>query len=262
MKGDILNPAMDQPGVKERMAEIRLDEMAAALDVLGITEHRWLGYPDSGYVEDFDGDGSVLADDCFYNVDQAEATGRLVRIMRELKPDVVVTYPPDGGYPHPDHIRCHDVSAAAYRAAGDADAYPDAGPAWTPSKLYYIGAFNPLRVRALHQACLDREMESPFDRFIERGYDLDGEDSTTTSINVSDFLDIRDRALIAHATQIDPNSMWFTVPHDLIREVYPYEDYELAEMHGVDLSDQRTGERETSLFSGLEDRVRADEQVA
>ena len=254
MQGDILNPAMDRPGVKDRMAQIRMEEMAAALEVLAITEHRWLGYPDSGYVENFSGDGSTLAEDCFYNVDVDEATGRLVRLMRELQPDVVVTYPPDGGYPHPDHIRCHDVSVAAYRAAGDGAAYPEAGPPWTPRKLYYIGAFNPRRVRALHDACRKRGIDSPFERFIERGYDLDGPDPTTTSIDVSDYLDVRDRALIAHATQIDPNGLWFRVPNDMVREIYPYEDFELADAR-VDMPTTAPGSRESSLFAGLEDPV-------
>lgn len=261
MEGDILNPAMDRPGVKERMAEIRTEEMAAALQALGITEHRWLGYRDSGYVEDFDGDGSVLADDCFFNADVDEAIGRLVRVVRELRPDVIVTYPPDGGYPHPDHIRCHDVAAGAYRRAADPDAYPDAGPAWTPRKLYYIGAFNPRRVRALHAACRERDIASPFDRFIERGYDLDGDDPTTTSIDVSGYLETRDRALIAHATQIDPNSLWFSIPHDLIREVYPYEDFELAdhrlEHDPVPADGGAATGRERSLFAGLQEAGQA-----
>ena len=251
MQGDILNPAMDRPGVKERMAEIRGEEMAAALEVLGITEHRWLGYPDSGYVEDFDGDGSVLADDCFYNVDLDESVGAAVRVMRELRPDVVVTYPPGGGYPHPDHIRCHDVAVAAYRKAGDPSAYADLGEPWTPRKLYYLSGFNPRRVRALHNACVERGLDSPFIRFFERGYDIDGEDPSTTSVDVSDYLEIRDRALIAHATQIDPNSTWFQIPNDLIREVYPYEDFQLADAAvPVDLP-------ESSLFAGLEVDARA-----
>ena len=246
MAGDILNPAMDRPGIKERMAQVRTEEMAAALEALGITEHRWLGYPDSGYVEDFDGDGSQLSDDSFYNTDLAESTERLVRIMRELQPDVVVTYPPDGGYPHPDHIRCHDVAVAAYRASADPSAYPDSGAPWTPRKLYYLGAFNPRRVKALHAACEKRGLDSPFTRFLERGYDFDGPDPSTTSVDVGEYLEYRDRALIAHATQIDPQSMWFQIPNDLIREVYPYEDFELAE------SAVEVDTPESSLFAGLE----------
>lgn len=251
MQGDILNPAMDRPGVKDRMAQIRVDELARALDLLGVTEHRWLGYPDSGYVEDFSGDGTALAPDCFFNTDLEESTGRLVAVVRELRPHVLVTYPEDGGYPHPDHIRTHEVAAAAYRLAGDPDAYPEAGPPWTPQKLYYLGGFNPRRVKALHHAALEQGIESPFQRFLDRGYDLDGEDRTTTSVDVSDYLDVRDSALLAHATQIDPKSMWFAMPNELIREIYPYEDFELAHAR------VETRLPETSLFAGLDTALAA-----
>ncbi|MEX0657936.1 MAG: mycothiol conjugate amidase Mca [Egibacteraceae bacterium] len=245
MAGEILNPAMDRPGVAERMAEIREEELARALAVLGVTEQHWLGYPDSGYVADFDGDGSVLAPDCFYNAPVDQATGRLVRLIRAEHPDVVVTYPEGGGYPHPDHIRCHDISAAAFDAAGDPDRYPEAGAPWQPRKLYYVGAFNRRKVEALHAACADHGIESPFAGWLER-FDPDEDDPTTTSVDVGDYLPQRTQALLAHATQIDPESMWFRVPDEVVRDVYPFEDFELARS----LVD--TELPESSLFTGLE----------
>jgi mycothiol S-conjugate amidase len=99
--GDILNPAMDRPGVRERIREIRVDELARALEILGVTDHFALGYPDSGYVEHFDGDGSKLAAGCFFNVPLSESAEHLARIIRAERPDVVVTYPENGGYPAP-----------------------------------------------------------------------------------------------------------------------------------------------------------------
>jgi mycothiol S-conjugate amidase len=124
--GDILNPAMDRPGVKDRMTEIRVDELARALEILGVSDHFPFGYVDSGYVEDFDGDGSRLADDAFFNVEIDEVVGRLVTLIRAERPDVLLTYPAGGGYPHPDHIRCHDVAVAAYDAAADPRRFPGA----------------------------------------------------------------------------------------------------------------------------------------
>lgn len=242
--GDILNPAMDRPGIRERMGELRREELARALEVLGVTEHHWLGYPDSGYVEDFDGDGSVLAPDAFYNVPLDEATARLVTIVRAERPDVLVTYPENGGYPHPDHIRCHQVSAAAFDAAGDAARFPDAGEPWQPRKLYYVGVFSRTRVFALHAACEERGIESPFTRFLE--YFTDDEDPSTTHVDVGDYLSQRNQALLAHATQINPDSVWFGVPDDVVREVYPYEDFELAR------SLVPTTVPEDSLFTGLQ----------
>ena len=126
-EGEILNPKMDQPGVAERLQEVRRDELARALEVIGVTDHVWFGYRDSGFVRDFDGDGSQLADDAFYNLDPEQTTRDLVAVVRKLRPHVMVTYPEDGGYPHPDHLRCHDVSMRAFETAGDPEAYPDAG---------------------------------------------------------------------------------------------------------------------------------------
>ncbi len=242
--GDILNPAMDRPGVRERLTEIRREELARALEILGVTDHWWLGYADSGYVEDFKGDGSVLAPDCFFNADLDEAIGRLVRIVRAERPEVLVTYPPDGGYPHPDHIRCHDVAAGAFEAAADPERYPDAGEPWQVSKLYYVGAFNRRKVEALHAACLERGIDSPYGDWLER-WDPKDEDPTTTSVEVADYLSARSQALIAHATQIDPHGMWFSVPDEVVAEVYPWEDFELAKSHVP------TEVPEDSLFAGL-----------
>ena len=243
--GEILNPAMDRPGVLDRIVEVRREELERALEILGVTDHFELGYRDSGYVEGFEGNGSLLPPDSFYNAPLDEATGKLVAVIRETQPDVLVTYPEDGGYPHPDHIRCHDVSAAAFEVAADPDAYPEAGEAWQVRKLYYVGAFNRRKVETLHAVCLERGIESPFTGWLER-WDPDEVDPSTTSIDVGDYLPQRSQALLAHATQIDPAGMWFRVPDDVIREVYPYEDFVLARS----LVDSEIPEE--SLFAGLE----------
>jgi mycothiol S-conjugate amidase len=243
-QGDILNPAMDRPGVRERMVDLRQEELARALEILGVTDHFAFGYPDSGYVEDFDGDGSALADDAFFNVPIDHVVERLVVLIRSEQPDVLVTYPEGGGYPHPDHVRCHDVSVAAYRAAADGDRFPQAGPPWEVAKLYYTGVFTKRGLEALHQACLDRNIESPFGRWLER-WDADHVDPTTTRIDVGDFLSVARQALLAHATQIDPSGPWFSLPEDVVREVYPFEEFELADSRAPAPSP------EDSLFTGI-----------
>jgi mycothiol S-conjugate amidase len=243
--GDILNPAMERPGIRQRLTEIRAEELARALQILGVTDHFALGYRDSGYVADFDGDGSRLPSDCFYNLPIAEPAERLARIIRAERPHVVVTYPEDGGYPHPDHIRCHDVSVAAVEAAKDPERLPDGGEPWRVRKLYYMGAFNRARVEALHNACLGEGMESPFADWVAR-WDPNNDDKTTTRVEIGDFIGQRTQALIAHATQVDPLGLWFKVPDELVRRVYPYEDYVLA------WSSVNTVLPESSLFAGLE----------
>src|ERR1044072_1571146 len=121
-RGDILNPAMERPEVQENMIEFRRKEMARAAEILGV-EHRWLGFVDSGLPE---GDPKPpLPEGCFALVPLSESVSPLVDRMREFKPHVVITYDENGGYPHPDHIRCHEVSVAAFDAAGDPDLYQD-----------------------------------------------------------------------------------------------------------------------------------------
>jgi mycothiol S-conjugate amidase len=244
MAGDILNPAMDRPGVLERMPEIRAEELKRALQILGVTDHFPFAYPDSGYVDGFEGDGSLLAPESFYNRPIEEAVERLVRLIRAERPEVLVTYPEGGGYPHPDHIRCHEVSVAAFDAAGDPDRFPEAGEPWEVAKLYYLGVYSRSKVEALHAACLERGIESPFAGWLER-MDPDEPCRATTHVEVADYLDHRRRALLAHETQIDPHGKWFAVPDEVVREVYPYEDFELAR------SRVPTPTPEYSLFDGL-----------
>src|SRR5207244_11474539 len=117
----------DMPGVRRK-------EMAEAARILGI-KHEWLGFVDSGLPE---GDPlPPLPEGCFGLEPLDTATEPLVRLIREFRPHVMTTYDENGGYPHPDHIRCHVVSVAAFEAAGDPDAYPGTGEPWQPLKLYY-----------------------------------------------------------------------------------------------------------------------------
>jgi mycothiol S-conjugate amidase len=241
--GEILNPAMDQPGMLERMPELRRQELAKALEVLGVSAHHWLGYRDSG-MADSEANGHP---DAFANADLDEATGRLVAIIRQERPQVVLTYDESGGYPHPDHIRTHEVSVAAFDAAGDPERYPEAGPPFQPLKLYYHAAFTRRRLEAIHAAASARGIQTPFAEWLKRWEEDEGRDPVvTTQVDVARWLGRRRDALIAHATQIDPNSFWFAVPDEVVAEVYPWEDFTLAR------SLVPTGEHETDLFAGLD----------
>jgi mycothiol S-conjugate amidase len=247
--GDILNPAVEHPGSPEAMYELRMAELAESVRVLGYDSLHMLGYRDSGMA---DSEDNARADN-FANAPLDEAVGRLVRIIREERPQVIITYRDDRNfYPHPDHIRVHEISVPAFDLAGDPEAYPEAGEPWQPLKMYYV-SWSIARVKALHQAYLDRGEESAYTTWFERGFDQDRKDEFTTLIDVSDYLAKRRAALLAHRTQVDPEGHWMRLPDDVIREVFPWEEYTLARS----LVDNHVaeGEYEDDLFAGVRERV-------
>lgn len=227
-RGSVLNPRLQgDPEVAANLVALRRREMAVAAEILGV-RHHWLGFVDSGLPE---GDSPPpLPEGCFALQPLDVATERLVKVVREFRPHVMTTYDPNGGYPHPDHIMTHKVSMAAFEAAGDPDRFPEAGPAWRPLKLYYNQGFSRGRWTALHEAILAAGMESPFTEMLERFAKEPPrpERPVTTSVRCEEYFPVRTRALIAHATQIDPDGRWFALPPEVENQVWPTEDFELA----------------------------------
>jgi len=231
-RGDVLNPKLQgDPAIQENISEIRRAEMERAREILGVGQ-AWLGFVDSGYVEDYDpADTSKLPEGCFALVDVEEAARPLVAVMREFRPHVVITYDENGGYPHPDHIQCHRVSVAAFEAAPDPDRYPEEGEPWQPLKLYYHVSFTRRQFVAMHEACLAAGIESPYAEMLEKWAADEGRDSSdriTTQVVCDEYFVIRDEALRAHATQIDPDGFFFRAPLELRRKGWPTEDYQLV----------------------------------
>lgn len=239
-RGSILNPAMDRPGVLENIATIRSAEMDRAREILGITQD-WLGFVDSGMPED----PKDLPHGSFAVVPLEEPVEALVRLIRELKPHVMTTYDERGGYPHPDHIRTHEVSMAAYAAAADPERFPDAGEPWQVSKIYYQFTFSRPRMAALHQAMLDRGLESPYAEWMSHPSDPAWDARVTTRVPCADYFHVRDAALLAHETQIDPHGFWFAIPREIQQEVWPTEDFQLVDSKVV------TSVPEDDLFAGI-----------
>jgi mycothiol S-conjugate amidase len=247
-RGSVLNPKLDQPEIWAQISELRRQEMDRAREILGVRQE-WLGFVDSGLPE---GDPlPPLPDGCFALQDVDAAAERLVRVIREQRPHVVLTYDENGGYPHPDHIMTHKISMVAFDAAGDPERYPDAGEPWQPLKLYYH-MWARARWFAIHEAMLAAGMESPFAEFIERAAKWPDQDGrVTTRIECADWFETRDDALRAHATQVDPDGFWFKAPLDIQRKVWPTEDYELVRSF-VD-----SPVPEDDLFAGVAETVRA-----
>lgn len=238
--GDILNPSMDTPEIRARLHEVRLEELATSAEIIGYDDIVMLGYRDSGMP-----DTPENADPrCFARAPLAEAVGRLVAIIRRERPQVVLTYGDDqSGYPHPDHLRVHEVSMAAIPAAADPEQHPEAGPAWSVPKVYW-SVWSRRRLEATHQAFLDAEMDSPFS---EEWFARQSQDHRiTTTIDVDGLYAVRTGALRAHATQVDPTSpFWFGLPEDVAATIHPFEDYIRA------LSTVDAPLPEDDLFAGL-----------
>ncbi|TDC36023.1 mycothiol conjugate amidase Mca [Micromonospora sp. 15K316] len=249
-RGSVLNPKLDQPDVWANIAEIRRGEMDAARAILGV-EQAWLGFVDSGLPE---GEPlPPLPQGCFALQDVEVAAGPLVRLMREFRPHVVTTYDERGGYPHPDHIMCHKISVAAFDAAGDAERYPELGEPWQPLKLYYDIGFSKPKIMALHEAVLAAGLESPYQDWLKRWEENpdDQRPEITTRVDAAQYFPVRDDALRAHATQVDPDGFFFRVPMEIQQRAWPTEDFHLAR------SLVESPLPESDLFAGVRETAHA-----
>jgi mycothiol S-conjugate amidase len=226
-RGSILNPAMDRPEVLANMPEVRRREMERAREILGVRQE-WLGFEDSGLPEGWE-PGKPLPEGCFGVLAAEEAARPLVELIRRERPHVIITYDENGGYPHPDHLQTHAISMIAFDAAGDPGRYPDAGEPWQPLKLYYHETFHKARFVALHEGMLAAGLESPYGERLAEWVDRPGdEERVTTRVRCEDYFEVRDRALLAHETQIDPQGWWFRCPLAVQRAAWPTEDYRLV----------------------------------
>jgi mycothiol S-conjugate amidase len=178
----------------------------------------------------------------------------LVAIIRRLQPEVIITYADDQqGYRHPDHLRVHDITVPAFERAADPAWYPDAGAPWQPLKLYY-SLWSRARLEAQHKMFAELGLESPYDESWFERPSLDHR--VTTRVEIADYYHKRREALLAHATQVDPEErFWFGLPDADASRAYPYEDYILARslVHS-DLP-------ESDLFAGVPG-VEASERTA
>ena len=246
-RGDVLNELVARdPKSRRDLAGLRRDEMARARDILGF-EHRWLGYEDSGLPDE----GESIPAGSFADIPIEVSAEVLVRTVREFRPHVMITYNEQGGYPHPDHIRCHEISRMAWELSGDAESFVDAGEPWTIQKMYYESIFNAERVGHVFEALKTSDPGSPyiaqFEELAER-FKLRASDSTA-KIEVGRFFELRDEALRAHASQVPPESPFFFWPNDVQRLAWPFEDFRLA------ASRVATSQFESDLFQGVEEET-------
>ncbi|SQG58247.1 mycothiol conjugate amidase Mca [Corynebacterium ulcerans] len=244
-RGAILNPAMDKPGILENMAQVRRKEMAESIRAIG-AHHCWLGYIDSGLPE---GDPlPALPPGCFALADTEEVVDKVVAVIREFQPHVIITYDENGGYPHPDHLKVHEVSMLAWDRSGQTAYKPELGAAWEPLKLYYTHGFIRQRMQMFHNLLIQEGKESPYVDMLERWqiHRADIMARVTTQIRCEEYFEQRDDALRAHATQIDPAGAFFGTPVEDQQRLWPTEEFELARTRVT------TAIPENDLFAGID----------
>ena len=245
-EGEIVLPELDRPEVRARFGEFRTAELQQAAIILGINDLELLGYRDSGMVDR----PSNAHPACFHQANPEEAAWRLTRLVRRYQPQVLVTYNEFGGYGHPDHIACHKATVAAFRAAGDPERFPDAGPPWAPSKLYYANSPRNTLVRAwekMRELGLPSPLDNPeFDitRFTVP------EDQVTTRIDISAFLAQKIAALGCHRSQIRNGGWLLSVPEEMRAEFFGHEHFTLVESRLPEPTFE-PGTLEDDLFAGL-----------
>ncbi len=189
-----------------------------AIDILGVGHHR-LGFIGAGRHPD----GSV-SPGRFASIPPQVPTERLVRVLREFRPHVMITHD-ETENPHPDYVRCHDVAVAAFDAAGNPAQFPAIGRPWQPLKLYYLREWHQERIAALHEALLAAGLTSPFQDWLADC--VEGTERVTTHVPCAEYFDVRDQAARARAT----DRHWAAVPVRVRRAAWPTESFELARTH-------------------------------
>jgi mycothiol conjugate amidase Mca len=240
--GEISDPALATP---ENLAQVRDGELAESVRILGVQRLVKLGYRDSGMAGTADNTNPAS----FEQANLDEAIERVVRVIREERPQVVVTYDERGGYGHPDHIRAHQVAVAAFAAAGDAGRYPAAGPAWAPTRLYY-SVFPRSAMQRFAERMREAGIETPFSRpaeeadapTVETPFGVPDEVVTTT-VDVSAYVQTKRAALESHRTQMGPEQFFMKLPPQLFADAFGRESFQ--RVAGAGEPD------ETDLFSGL-----------
>ena len=251
-EGEILVPGLEHLAAdrEDGLGQHRIGELAAAMEALGVRDHRFLGGPgrwrDSGMMDT----PANERPNCFWRADLDEATRELVAVVREVRPQVVVTYDENGGYGHPDHIQAHRVAVAAFEKAGDASYEPSLGEPWRPVKLYYTTF-----PKSVLQAGIDAlKAAGETDFFgVDSAEDLPfgvPDELVTTEVDATDHLDAKTAAMRAHKTQIAVDGPFFALSNNVGNKAFGTEYYTLVS-GSLGPADGPNG-RERDLFAGID----------
>jgi N-acetyl-1-D-myo-inositol-2-amino-2-deoxy-alpha-D-glucopyranoside deacetylase len=240
--GEIVGAGLDPEEVRPRLAAVRLEELTRALEILGAGAPRLLGYRDSGMV----GTAGNDAPGSFWRADFDEAVGRLVGKIREFRPDVLVAYDAYGLYGHPDHVQAHRVALVAAEACAVPAMYPEQGPAWTIRKVY-LSTIPKSFIALANRELAARGLPSPFGEDTDPDALLVGspDELVTTQVDVGDYLDVKQRALRAHHSQLGQDSFFLNIPEELAAAAFG------SEWFIRHRSLVTAPEQEDDLFAGL-----------
>lgn len=229
--GEISDPRLATP---ENLAQVRQDELRQAMRVTGVKDVRFLNYRDSGMAGTQDNNHP----NSLHQAAKAQVVGQLVAVIHEIRPNVVITHDPFGGYGHPDHQAVCRHATSAFSLAGDAGAF--SAQAWSPGLLYYI-CFPRSNFRRMWQEMLDHGITPPF-----ASMDIDSlgtpDEEVTTIIEVSGFVDTKIESLNCHQTQMDPNGPFSQMPPEKMREYMSTEYFMLAGRQGSQKDQDILGE--------------------
>ena len=232
--GEISDPSFATP---ETLGEVRESELRCAAETMGVHELIFLDYRDSGMV------GTPENDDprAFINAPTAEVVQSLVSAIRRIQPDVVVTFEPNGGYGHPDHIAIHKHTVAAFHAAAD-PAYPAPGSPWQAARLFYTAIPRSFFLKIRRQLEAAGEDVAQFASFEERGWP---DEQVTVTLDVSATVADKWQALNCHRTQFGPKNLFRRLPEPAVKQLMSREHFALA------WPESPPGFQMADLFEGL-----------
>lgn len=258
-EGEVLVPELAELAADrdDRLGEHRIGELTAAMEALGVTDHRWLGgvgrYRDTGMVYAEDGQAAMVPpqvrDDSFWRADLREAATHLVEVIREVRPQVLVTYDDFGNYGHPDHVQAHRVATYAADLAAAAVYRPDLGAAWEIPKVYWTALPRSVMVEGAKRM-REAGVEDFFDGADPETMPMLTEDAyVTTRVDGTAFHDQKIAAMKAYPTQIAVDGPFYALSNNIGREAWGHEYYALVK--GV-VGPRVADGYEDDLFAGLD----------
>jgi len=235
--GEISDPSYATP---ETLGQVREGELRCAAETMGVAELIFLDYRDSG----MEGTPENQDPRAFINAQAEEVVARLVGIMRRLRPQVVATFEPYGGYGHPDHIAIHRHTVAAFHAAADPTCYPEQGPAWQAERLFYTAIPRSFFLEMRRQLEELGEDTSEFERFDDPTTGWPDE-KVNVRMDISSTVEAKWQALNCHRTQFGPGNLFRRLPEEKVKRMMSQEWFALA------WPEAEPGLQMPTLFAGL-----------